>query len=124
VAAGEQRTVERGHFVRDAKPCAHHVADAGANDEVVVVARRFVIAARGLDHAEVEPARDVLGKRMAELAEQFGAADLEQPKVVAVVHDPHRIAVGEDDAIARHVDRRAVLHPAPPYVEVATRASH
>jgi 2-methylisocitrate lyase-like PEP mutase family enzyme len=47
---------------------------------------------------------------MSEAAEQLGTADLEQPEVAAVVHDAHRITVGEDDPVARDLDQTGVGH--------------
>src|SRR4030095_7186073 len=46
------------------------------------------------------------GEAVAEAAEQLVASDLEEPEVAGVVHDPHRVAVGEEHAVARHRSER------------------
>jgi 3'-phosphoadenosine 5'-phosphosulfate sulfotransferase (PAPS reductase)/FAD synthetase len=103
-ALDAELAVRAADLVADRDARAPELGHGGGDHEVVVVARRAAIAARRLDHAEIEPARDVDRERVAHAAEELGAADLEEAKVVAVVDDPHRIAVAEDDAVACDLD--------------------
>src|SRR5262249_12016460 len=91
-AAGDEKLAVAlaRHFVGDVDSSATDLGDPSPNDEKVVVTRRAAVATGSVDHAEVQAARDIIGKRMAELAKELGPPDLEQPEVARIVHDPHR----------------------------------
>ena len=74
--------------------------------EHLVVARRPAVVAGGRHDRQVESACHVVGEAVPQLPEQLGAPDLEEPEIARVVHDPHRIAVGEEYAVARDRPQR------------------
>ncbi len=81
--------------VREAENGAADAGDAGADEELVVVAGGGFVAAGGFDDGDAGLLLALHGFVVeAELAHEFGAADLEPYEVVGVVDDAHLVGFG------------------------------
>jgi hypothetical protein len=106
--------VAQTYFVVDAQSRFADLSEASENVQHVVVAGGAQVLAVRFDDRKVQAAGDVFRKGVTKRSKQLGAAQLEQAKVAAVVHDAHRVAVGKQDAVGSDVSqgRRvgSVLH--------------
>lgn len=113
---GGVRDVSGGEQVGHLKGRPADGSKVDVDRDNVVEPERVAVLDERLEHGRFDAGRTPLGVRMADVAEEGDASFFEIRQVAAVVHDPHRVGLGEPDAdvvtelVGGGVQRRLDVH--------------